>query len=86
MARVRAAGIRPQLVLLETSTPSINMDLELARMVKGLYGATVVLAGTHASALPEELLAHDFIDYVRTIPGLGFQLTTAAPFSSHRRT
>jgi radical SAM superfamily enzyme YgiQ (UPF0313 family) len=57
---------KPPVVLLETSTPSINNDLALAKAVKALYGAKVVLAGTHASAMPADLLENSFVDHVFT--------------------
>ncbi len=57
---------KPQVVVLETSTPSINNDLGLAKVVKERSGAIVVLAGTHASAMPAELLANSFVDHVLT--------------------
>jgi anaerobic magnesium-protoporphyrin IX monomethyl ester cyclase len=55
---------KPAVVVLETSTPSIANDIRLAEQVKNLYGALVVMAGTHASAMPAELLEHKFIDHV----------------------
>lgn len=48
--RVKARN--PGLVLVETSTPSIESDAAFADSVAG-SGATVVLVGTHPSALPE---------------------------------
>lgn len=57
--------IEPDLVLIETSTPSIENDLIFARGIKLLLdGVYVVLAGPHVSALPEEALANFFVDCV----------------------
>jgi radical SAM superfamily enzyme YgiQ (UPF0313 family) len=58
------AAFRPQVVVLETSTPSIKNDLALAAAVKRVAGAVVVMAGPHATALPEECLAVPEVDYV----------------------
>lgn len=58
------ATLKPQLVLLETSTPSIKNDLAMAAAVKRVTGAVVVMAGTHATALPAECLAEPAVDYV----------------------
>lgn len=55
---------KPQVIVLETSTPSIKNDLALAAAVKKVSGARVILAGTHASALPEELLEQPYVDHV----------------------
>lgn len=47
----------PQLVVVDTSTPSITNDLEIARTIKeNLENIWVVLVGTHPSALPIEIL------------------------------
>lgn len=58
------AALKPQAVLLETSTPSIHNDLALATAVKKACGAIVIMAGTHATAMPEECLAVPEVDYV----------------------
>jgi anaerobic magnesium-protoporphyrin IX monomethyl ester cyclase len=48
---------RPSLVVLETSTPSISNDLEVAKQIKeACPGAFLLLVGTHVSALPGETL------------------------------
>lgn len=52
-----AAGFKPDLIVIDTSTPSIYSDTETAGIVKeGVKGAFLVLVGTHPSALPEETL------------------------------
>lgn len=49
---------KPDLVVVETTTPSIYSDLEAAAAVKQAVGTPyTVLCGTHASALPEETMA-----------------------------
>lgn len=52
-----AADIQPDLILLDTSTPSILSDIDVAVSLKAQHpNAFVVLMGTHPSALPEETL------------------------------
>ena len=52
-----ARRYRPGLVILDTSTPSIYNDVEVAALVKeAVPGAHVSLVGTHPTALPEETL------------------------------
>jgi Fe-S oxidoreductase len=47
----------PQLVVVNTSTPSIHNDVEIAAKIKKMFPACfVVLVGTHPTALPEETL------------------------------
>ncbi len=53
----RARLFRPDLVVVDTSTPSIANDAGIADSLKKEFpGAFVVLVGTHVSALPEETL------------------------------
>lgn len=53
----RIAAFRPDLVVVETATPSIEADLAFASRLKSEGVAPrVVVGGTHASALPEETL------------------------------
>ncbi len=47
--------LRPDWVVLDTTTPSLHVDLESARLCKEA-GARVILCGPHASALPEDTL------------------------------
>lgn len=46
----------PDLVILETSTPSIDMDLAFARMLDARCDAAIAYCGPHATALPREVL------------------------------
>ena len=49
----------PDMVVVDTSTPSINSDLEIASTIKRhLENVYVVVVGTHPSALPEETLEY----------------------------
>lgn len=45
-----------QMVVVDTSTPSIGNDCEIAMKLKEHFGAYTVIVGTHPSALPEESL------------------------------
>lgn len=51
----RVERFDPTLVIVETSTPSIESDIEFADIVSK-PGRTVLIAGTHPTALPEETL------------------------------
>jgi len=46
---------KPDFVVLDSTTPSIYSDIECARICKE-NGAKVIMVGTHASAMPEEVL------------------------------
>mgnify|MGYP006286218125 CR=1 FL=1 len=51
---------RPRLVVIDTSTPSIHNDVDVARAIKGqVPEAFVLLVGPHVSALPEASLRMD---------------------------
>ena len=47
---------QPELVVLDSATPSIYSDIECARIVKEESRAAVVMVGPHVSALPAETL------------------------------
>ena len=57
---------RPQFIVLDTSTPSIYSDIDVAKEIKGIVPESViVLIGTHPSAVPEETLGiSDMVDAV----------------------
>lgn len=46
----------PQLLIVATSTPSINNNVQAAEALKKMTGAFTVLVGPHVSALPEDSL------------------------------
>jgi radical SAM superfamily enzyme YgiQ (UPF0313 family) len=53
----QAATMKPRLVVLDTSTPSIRNDLNVAsELKKVLPDSFIVLVGTHVSAMTEETL------------------------------
>lgn len=59
-------NLKPDIVLLETSTPSIDNDLEISKNLKE-KGIEVALAGPHASVFADSLIKLPFVDYV--LPG-----------------
>jgi len=58
--------LNPGLIVVDTSTPSIHNDVQVAAALKAKAGsAFVVLVGPHVSALPQEsLLLNDSVDAV----------------------
>lgn len=56
----------PRIVVIGTSTPSIDADLEFAKAVKeSLPSSLVILVGTHASSMADQIaLDYDFIDLI----------------------
>jgi len=46
----------PDMIVADTSTPSIHNDIAVAEHLKDITGAFTVLVGTHPSARPEETL------------------------------
>lgn len=54
----------PDVVVLETSTPSIDYDLRTAKSIKEQTGALIVFCGPHVSVLGEDLLKQNsFVDF-----------------------
>jgi len=62
----QAEALQPELIVMDTSTPSIENDIQIGEQIKKILPESfVVLVGTHVSALPEEtLLKSDLIDAV----------------------
>ena len=57
--------MKPDLVICETSTPSIENDMEVVKALKDIGVPFVVAVGTHVSAMPDEvLLQYPFLDAV----------------------
>lgn len=51
------SSFHPDIVVIDTSTPSIEIDLEFARSVHRLLpDCRIVLSGPHATALPDEVI------------------------------
>ncbi len=77
----------PDLLIVETTTPSITSDLKFIEHLKKNLDVKIVLVGTHVSALPEETLkmtgSVDFIarkEYDYTIPELADYLDNDKDF------
>jgi hypothetical protein len=47
-----AGDFSPSLTVVDTSTPSIFNDIDIAVKIKEITGSFIVLVGTHPSALP----------------------------------
>jgi radical SAM superfamily enzyme YgiQ (UPF0313 family) len=85
----RLADFTPQLILVDTSTPSIYSDAAIAGELKQQFPeAFVLLVGTHPSALPEACLElHEGIDaialaeYDATVCELATALETEQPLA-----
>jgi radical SAM superfamily enzyme YgiQ (UPF0313 family) len=61
----RSLDFRPDLAVLEVSTPSINNDLRAAKAIREQIHCPVAVMGTHASALPQEIMQRErAVDYV----------------------
>ena len=62
----QAKATQPYLIVMDTSTPSIENDIHIAEKLKNeLPQSYIVMVGTHVSALPEETLRRGkFIDAV----------------------
>lgn len=57
--------LKPDIVVCETSTPSIENDLEVIKELKGIEVPFVVAVGTHVSALPDEVLKeNNYLDAI----------------------
>lgn len=57
-------GYNPNIIVLETSTPSIINDSRIVEQIKKENDATVVFTGSHVSALPERTLRESEADVV----------------------
>jgi len=58
------AGIAPDYVVAETSTPSFSNDVAVARMIKQTVPCQTVFVGSHVSALPIPCLEQSDLDAV----------------------
>ena len=53
----KLAEVSPELVVMDTSTPSIHSDLEVSKEIAAILpDCSILLVGTHVSALPEKVL------------------------------
>lgn len=80
----------PELTVLETSTPTISLDLKYAEWIKGKTGSKIALVGPHASVFPGDMLSHEFVDFVgigeyeKTIEELAEKLEKKQPLDNVR--
>lgn len=56
------AEYKPDIVLIETSTPSINEDLQIAEQLSHNY--EICLTGPHATVFAEQLIQLPFVSYI----------------------
>jgi len=56
--------INPNIILFETSTPTIEQDINLVKLIKGKIPSDIVLTGTHVTVFPEEVMKQSGIDYI----------------------
>jgi anaerobic magnesium-protoporphyrin IX monomethyl ester cyclase len=61
----RCTGVRPSIILMEATTPTIEADLALARELKAATGALIAMTGAHTTVFPAETLrAEESVDWV----------------------
>ncbi len=62
----RALDLKPDMIVLDTSTPSIHSDIKVLNMLKEKFpGAKTVMVGTHATAMTDETFGFtDSLDYI----------------------
>jgi B12 binding domain len=83
----RVAAFQPDLIVNEMATQSHDLDLGVAAKLKELTGAKIAVCGPHPTAIPGEILAHDFIDFVlrgeyeQTLSDLVQTLSNGRPLS-----
>ncbi len=72
----KLAEVSPELVVIDTSTPSIHSDLEVSKEIAAtLPDAFILLVGTHVSALPESVLLE--APYVAAVAAGEYDLTVS---------
>jgi len=60
-----SSKIDPDLVIMETSTPSIKSDLNTAKLLKARLGMPIVFIGPHATVFATEILQeHPYVDMI----------------------
>jgi len=61
-----AIAHKPTHIVLETSTPSIDVDLGWAKILKEYTQAAIILVGPHATTFSDELIKLDYVDAIIT--------------------
>lgn len=83
----RVAAFKPDLIVNEMATQSHKLDIEIAAKLKDLTGVKIAVCGPHPTAIPAEILAHKFIDFVllgeyeQTLSDLAKTLNDGLPLS-----
>lgn len=61
----QTVALAPDIILFETSTPTINYDLQLVKRLKSKLNSIICLAGPHVTAFPGEILNQNpEVDYI----------------------
>lgn len=60
----RVKEIDPDLVVIQASTPSIEIDLEITKRVKETVGASTVLVDCHATYFHQDLIRNPYVDFI----------------------
>lgn len=90
----RLAKLSPELVVMLTSTASVQSDARLAKEISGKTGAKTIAVGAHASAVPQDTLQRGFdivargeYDYtIRDIAGRnGFEKVQGISFKKGKK-
>jgi radical SAM superfamily enzyme YgiQ (UPF0313 family) len=59
----RVRKYSPDLIVMECSTPSIEVDFKNAEKIKNMTDSNIVFVGNHVSALPKEVLCNKNVDF-----------------------
>lgn len=60
----RIREMKPDLVVIHTSTPSIEIDLNTAKRIKETFGLKIALIDCHATYFHKELILEPYVDFV----------------------
>ncbi len=56
---------KPKIIITETTTPTFQYDMRLAKKIKGIHDCILLLAGSHATACDTEIISnHPYIDAI----------------------
>ncbi len=79
----------PDLVMIETSTPTVQSDIDIAQKLKSKSQAKIALAGPHVSVMPKQILEQvnhiDFVligEYELTLLNLAMSIKNGASLGS----
>jgi radical SAM superfamily enzyme YgiQ (UPF0313 family) len=60
----RIRELEPDMIVIETSTPSIRIDLDTTKKIKEAIGVPTVLIDCHATYFHKELIKEPYVDFV----------------------